>query len=544
MFNEKLFNNKLIVSLFFIIYFFAGSILVTDYGVAFDEDIQRQLAQNRLDYISYFFSNIFNQSSKLVEDIVTIQSPEYGVAFELPALWLEKIIGYTESRSQFFFRHYLIFCTSFVGSIFFYLLALKSFNSWKLAIFGTLLLISSPRIFAESFYNSKDIIFMYLFLINTFFVINFINKPSNLNSLSLALISSLCIGVRIGGIILVAFTIYFFWIKYLRRDYNVKAKISLIIFLISLIFFTILFWPSLWEDPIRNFVNSILSFKNYEHEMFNFYMGKYVVSNANYWHYIPVWILITTPVFIIILFVYGFSLSIYRTISRLIKISNKKSFNDLWRGPLELQNLIFSLLIFIPIFFTIVFNSTLYSGWRHLYFVYPFIILLSLNPLKIIYMKLKLKKMHNFKVFLNFVVLTLIISNFFWLYKNHPFQNSYFNLFAGKKPHKNFEVDYWGLSNKFVLEKILNDDKRDKVYVSAISITSLAANFDILTDNDKQRIQYARKLESSDYIINNNMLGHGNKYKLKKIPSNFDIYYKLFIDDILITTIYKRKDLI
>ena len=39
------------------------------------------------------------------------------------------------------------------------------------------------------------------------------------------------------------------------------------------------------------------------------------------------------------------------------------------------------------------------------------------------------------------------------------------------------------------------------------------------------------------------MLGHGNKYKLKKIPSNFDIYYELFVDDILITTIYKRNDL-
>ena len=278
--------------------------------------------------------------------------------------------------------------------------------------------------------------------------------------------------------------------------------------------------------------------------MFNFYMGKYVVSNANYWHYIPVWILITTPVFIIILFVYGFSLSIYRTISRLIKISNKKSFNDLWRGPLELQNLIFSLLIFIPIFFTIVFNSTLYSGWRHLYFVYPFIILLSLNPLKIIYMKLKLKKMYNFKVFLNFVVLTLIISNFFWLYKNHPFQNSYFNLFAGEKPHKNFEVDYWGLSNKFVLEKILNDDKRENIKILAISVTSLKENFDILAPEQYNRLEYANNLETSDYVVNNNIFPAADRNKLKKLPKNFDIYYELFVDDILVTTIYKRNDLI
>ena len=57
--DEKVFNNKIIVLFFFIIYFCIGSTLVTDYGIAFDEDMQRAIAQNRLDYIANFFSNTF-----------------------------------------------------------------------------------------------------------------------------------------------------------------------------------------------------------------------------------------------------------------------------------------------------------------------------------------------------------------------------------------------------------------------------------------------------------------------------------------------------
>ena len=542
--NEKVFNNKIIVLFFFLIYFCIGSLVVTDYGIAFDEDIQKIIAQNRLDYIIYFFSNIFTQSSSALENEILIKWSEYGVAFELPALWLEKIIGFSDTRSQFFFKHYLIFFTSFFGSVFFYLLCLKKLSSWKLALLGTIFLVSSPRIFAESFYNSKDVIFMYFFVINTFCALNFLEKPNKSNALLLAFVSALCIGVRIGGIILTFLVLYFLWIKYLRKDYKFKITNSLLTFLFFLFFFVILFWPSLWENPIKNVINAITSFMKYEHGMFNFYLGNFISSKANYWHYIPLWIAITTPVLIIIFFIYGFSLSIRRIFYRLIKIKHKDDLNDLWRGSSEFQDLIFTILVFAPLFLTIIFQSTLYSGWRHLYFIYPFIILIGLNALRIIYIRFNLAKADNVKRILNLIISFFIISNFYWLYKNHPFQNTYFNFFAGEKPHNNFEVDYWGLSNRFVLEKILNEDKKQNIKVSAISVTSLGQNFHILTTEQKRRIHYSKDLESSDYIINNNIFILGDKNKLKKLPNNFDIYYELFIDDILVTTIYKRNDLL
>ena len=97
------------------------------------------------------------------------------------------------------------------------------------------------------------------------------------------------------------------------------------------------------------------------------------------------------------------------------------------------------------------------------------------------------------------------------------------------------------MSNKFVLEKILNEDDNQVITVNAISVTSLAHNFNILTDKQKKRIRYSKDLKSSDYIVNNNIFVWGDKNKLKEMPENFEVYYELFIDDILVTTIYKRS---
>jgi len=537
----KFLQKNFVVILFFSLFLISGIIIAKDYGIAFDEDIQRVFAQNRLDYITNYFSNLFQEDIRQKKEVIFFQK-EYGVVFELPVLLLEKFFGYTSIRDQYIFRHLSIFIFSFFGSIFFYFLSLKRFNSWKLALLSTILLVSTPRIFAQSFYNSKDIVFMYFFLINTFFALNFINKPTNINAFLFALVSSLCIGVRSLGILLPVFIFYFLWIKFLRNDYKIKLKSPILIFLSSLIILTIFFWPTLWENPIKSFFHSLMSFKSYDQYVFNFYLGEFVFAHSNYWHYIPVWILITTPPLIVIIFIYGFCVTLFRVCKRLIKIDSDNDSFDLWRGQYEFQDLLFLSLIIVPIFLTIVIKATLYNGWRHLFFIYPFIILVGINGLRVFYLYLKMNNLKIITKIVPLIISFLIIFNFFWLFKNHPFQNNYFNIFAGSDPHKNFEVDYWGLSNRYALEKIINSDSKEIITVSSISFTPLIQNFNILTNEQRKRLKYTGKIKESDYLINNNIFYGANKHRLLKIPNNFTIYDQLFVDDILITTIYKRNN--
>lgn len=95
------------------------------------------------------------------------------------------------------------------------------------------------------------------------------------------------------------------------------------------------------------------------------------------------------------------------------------------------------------IFTVILLDSTLYNGWRHLYFVYPIILLISLKGLYLI----DLKYLKKNRLIIIFVTLFLTHITFVMV-KDHPHQNVYFNFFAGKNIETKFELDYWGLSNK------------------------------------------------------------------------------------------------
>ena len=79
----------------------------------------------------------------------------------------------------------------------------------------------------------------------------------------------------------------------------------------------------------------------------------------------------------------------------------------------------------IPLFTVIILDSTLYGGWRHLYFLYPCLIYFVI----ISYEKLKI---HFKKIFLVLFVASLMI-NVSNLIKLHPYQSVYFNSLVEKK---------------------------------------------------------------------------------------------------------------
>jgi len=87
-------------------------------------------------------------------------STYYGPFFEVILVVMERILNLGKnSRAIFFMRHFVTFISFYIGVFVFYLLCKNRFNSWKIGLLGSVFLILSPRIFADSFYNSKDIPF-------------------------------------------------------------------------------------------------------------------------------------------------------------------------------------------------------------------------------------------------------------------------------------------------------------------------------------------------------------------------------------------------
>ena len=158
--------------LFFIVLFFFQLFIVNDYGFSHDEELSRLNGLVSYNYIleKFNFNTIYLHSdTPKLENYI---DRTYGVIFELLLVIIEKALNLDNSKLIYLTRHYLTSFTFFIGCIFFYL-TLRKFFSKKISLLGTLIFLSHPRIFAHSFYNSKDIVFLVFFCISNFFLINF-----------------------------------------------------------------------------------------------------------------------------------------------------------------------------------------------------------------------------------------------------------------------------------------------------------------------------------------------------------------------------------
>lgn len=144
-------NGTLVCALFLIV----GLGVLDDYGVLRDEKGERRVAQSKLHFM------ISGDESALPQGPVRY----YGIAFELPALLVERLLGLEDSRSRYLTRHLLIHLFFLLGGVFCYRLVFRLFQNRALAVFALLLFVLHPRLYAHSFFNSKDIPFASMFMV-------------------------------------------------------------------------------------------------------------------------------------------------------------------------------------------------------------------------------------------------------------------------------------------------------------------------------------------------------------------------------------------
>jgi hypothetical protein len=541
--------QKLVTYSLFIFFFLTGVLIFKDYGISTDEDFQRLVGFYWLNYIANFFpgSNFLldvQNKIKLIGDLtLSVESGEtfkyYGIIYDLPLAFIETVFNITDPKNYFYLRHFLNFFLFWVSSIFFYKILILRFKNWSLAISGVLFYVLSPRIFAESFYNNKDLILLSLFSISFYYVLIFFKKENNLNSIKLGIISAVCTSSRVLGILIIitCLLIYIFDLISLFKE-RIKSYNKYIILVFSYSIFLIIIWPYLWENPFKNFYNTIKIFSNYLHIMQVLYNGDYYYSNNLPWHYSIVWPAITTPILYIFFFILGFFFFIKRFLSRFVKIDNSnKRYSHLWVGYREKFDVFLFFLLIIFYFLIIKLNATLYDGWRQLYFIYPIIIYYAIYALQIFYYYLKGKK-----YIINYLLTAYLTFLIYILYTMHPMQMVYFNFLAKNNASINYQVDYWGLSSIQAIRKILNyENNKSKVRIANASYVSLWRSLVLLDKDDKNRIEFVgQDYKNADYIFTNfnsevNMRVN-SKYS---IPKNFQLVDSLYVNKIKVYDIYK-----
>lgn len=515
-------RNSIIIVIIFAGFLWLGISLFKDYGISWDEGEQRRIGIKTLEYVMRGDPSLFVYRDRY-----------YGTAFELLLIILEKAFKLDNFRSVFFMRHIVTFLVFYTGVIFFYRIIYSRFHSWKIGLLGSLCLILSPRIFADSFYNSKDIPFLSLFIISMYALIGFLEKKTYFKAVLLGLSCALLIDIRIGGIVLPFVTVLLV-IGDLLVNRTVKKNTSqlvasLLVYLSSLSVFTILFWPVLWKNPIHHFITSIIKMSHYGWDMEVLYQGRYLKGDNLPWHYIPTWIAITTPIIYSLFFCIGTIIL----------------FGLLIKNPLEFfrqrkKDLLFLLWFFLPILSVILLKSVLYDGWRQMFFIYPAFLMLSLVGLSYLWEIIQKRFQGlNYKIIIVVFIFAMAFSlmdTAYFMIRYHPFQNVYFNRLAGKtmqEAKNKFELDYWGLSYRQALEYILKNDT-DNIIKVAVANYPGRFNANIFRPDEKKRLKYVDDPEDAKYFISN-FRWHKEEYPYK------NRYYSININGAEIMVVYKME---
>ncbi|MDD2534882.1 MAG: glycosyltransferase family 39 protein [Eubacteriales bacterium] len=537
--------RSVLVVLIFVLMLAVGLANFSHYGISTDEEACHYRAIVNANYLTELVGqHIYPEN---VPDLQNYVDKDHGVITDLIALGFEQIFDLRDSKDIFLFKHFYNFLLFWLSLIAFYQLARRRFNSWGLGLLAAIFLFLSPRLFADAFYNPKDLVFMSLFLIAMNSSTAFLKIPSRKNALVLAFTTALAISTRIMGIVIIPTLLILLIIKAIRDAALRKSiLINTAIYIFGSLLLTLLFWPMLWANPLQNFMEAFSNLSQFTRWEKNILlMGKFYLSTELPWFFVPVWISITTPLLYLLLFATGIGVQVKRQL-----FTQKMKF---WKDDESLQDLFFLMLFFGPILSVILLNSVLYDGWRQMYFIYPSLILIALTGLQVILDYINSRKSARIiklaKRALSAIVFSSLLFTSIWMYQANPMQNVYFNLLAGNNWRSNYDLDYWGLANREALEFIVANDPSPSIQISSVSASSVEESFRIIELSDRKRLNYI-EYEPNGFLNQhpaNVPIYVFNNYKRVEIPDildhdpRYEVYYQKIVDHEIILTVYKLK---
>jgi len=480
--------TRVATPLAFLLYLVLGLAIHRHYGLSWDETPSRKNGLMAYDYVTGANRQLLDYADR-----------DYGTALELPLVVAEKLFRCSSPRSVFLLRHLLTFLFFFGATVAFYALARRRFPP-GLALGGVALLILSPRIFADSFYNTKDIGLLGAMVVAVLTQERFLAAPSAGRTVLHASACAFAIDLRLPGLILVPLTLLFWsldtWLVAAHREAWRRRLGFLGLYLLLTAAFVTLFWPYLWTDPIGNFVES---YRNLGHFLrwkdTVLYLGRTVPAPELPWHYPLVWIAITTPLAYLVLALVG--------VGRAAFVLARPAPDRYQAVRSELMAIAwFSL----PLAAVILGGSVLYDGWRQLYFLYPALVVLAMSGIETLWrlgVRLDGWKRITLAVVGGGCLLANVASVALFMIQNHPHQNLYFNRLAGgmERAKKDFELDYWGLTFRKGLEHIARTDPSPEIPI--FFAYGSRDTIDILPPSDRARFRPLEEVRGAKYVLTN-----------------------------------------
>ena len=467
------------------VFLIVGVAVLDDYGVATDDSNQRlKVGGGALDYI------LSLGRAPLASDVHRF----YGVAFELPLAAVERIFGLEDSRAVYLSRHLLTHLFFLAGGFFAWLLAYRMFGSRLLALFAMLIFLLHPRLYANSFVNTKDIPFIVAFMA-ALYLIHRAFRRDTVGAFALCGVGvGLLTNVRNIGVMLFVAVLGMMALDAamwaLRRSWDGRAarrglaKGGAFAAAAALTLYAT--FPTLWSDPLA-LVEGLRTLSQHPVIVPTLFQGEYVRGPNAPAHYIPTWALITTPPMALALAAVGAGRVVHSAAAR-------------WRAALANGEARFGLFLIacvvLPPIGAVVADSNVYNGWRQLYFIYAPICLLAALGLKTAAGAFDSKPRVRFGVCALAALGVAAVA--VQMVRLHPYQSDYFNLLVNRNDNlgEMYEMDYWQLGRREALEWLLDTypERHMIVRTDVASRWDLDRNLYIIPEEDRRRISVRTEL--------------------------------------------------
>ena len=496
-----------------------GVALVDDYGVGLDELPQRRIAIVNAGYIA----------TGNIDDLYLRDDRYYGIAFEMPLLLAERALNLRDSRHINLMRHLLAHLCFIAGGFACGLLAYRMFGSRWIALLAMLMFLLHPRLYGQSFFNTKDVPFAAMLLIALYLT----HRAFRRDTLGAFLLCGIGVGLAISlrpfALMLPPMILAMRGLDLWQAGREERKRIlaSAGIFAAAAIAITYITHPYYWENPLR-FIDVIRVVAQHHTVVENLFMGEIYSSDAVPRNYIPVWFAITAPPLTLLLGAIGCTAVSWQAIA-------------LPLATLRDREIRFSVLLLgcvvLPVAVVIILQSNIINGWRQMYFLWGPFCLLAAVGLRALAGGGGASSLSGIAARLpgwvrggarrrplaygaaGFGLITTLTA----MAALHPYEYLYFNaLTDAKTPDAlgaQYDMDYWEMAQRQSLEYLLarHPDGALRVWPEKQSAR-------ILPQNDRERVISLTNPHAADFYLLSNARGSRVLQKLAKKPRELGFY--------------------
>jgi hypothetical protein len=470
-----------------------------DFGVTWDERNRHRNGE----LIWEFFSGLRSRPA-LMEDGGHL----YGGLFDV----ISVAVGWWLPLDRYVVRHAINAIFGWIGVVYCGRLAARLFGAWS-GVLAMILLAVSPRYFADSMNNPKDLPFAAM-SIAALYYFSTISPTwpyiSRATAIKIIITLALALNIRAGALLYLGYLgmlVAAFAIAERNTSWRRLADTSvrLAIIAVAVLLFGTVFWPWAQGSPLTRPFEALLGFADTRWSGRVLFNGRYFAAANLPWYYAPWWFLISTPPVVIV----GAILSISVAGDRRWTLRTVA----LWAAAA------------LPLFLVIVGDSILYDGVRHLLFIYPILVVLAASGWITCLLARNRLWLRRSAAALVAVGLVNIIA---FHVRSHPNQAVYFNELVGgpRGAFAKFDMDYWG---NCVLEAVAWSAELARVSGRPVAITGYPPH---LVDLDAKRFPQLvfTPSERGEHHLNVR-LNRGSANSVTQLANREDALYRVRTPD-------------